>query len=48
MLQAWTQIGFETLIRSKINSPTNAIYMTKTEHVSFGHFELYFDKDAVS
>jgi hypothetical protein len=48
MLQAWTRIDFETLVGSDINSPTNAIYMTKTEHVYFGHFKLYFDKDAVS
>ena len=47
MLQAWTQIGFETLVGSNINSPVNAIYMTKTDHVSFAHFEFYFDKDTV-
>lgn len=48
MLRAWTRIDFETLVGSNINSPANAIYMTKTEHVSFGRFKFYFDKDAVS
>ncbi|KAH9059036.1 hypothetical protein EDB87DRAFT_836873 [Lactarius vividus] len=46
MLQSWTQINFKTLIGSKINSPTNAIYMTKVEHTSFGHFDFYLDKEA--
>ncbi|KAI9437437.1 hypothetical protein H4582DRAFT_2057810 [Lactarius indigo] len=35
MLQSWTQINFKTLIRSNINSSTNAIYMTKVEHTNF-------------
>jgi hypothetical protein len=43
MLQSWTQINFRN-----INSPTNAIYMTKTEHAAFGRFEFYLDKEAVS
>ncbi len=48
MLQSWTQIDFKTLVGPNINSPTNAVYMTKVEHASFGHFEFYLDKEAVS
>ena len=48
MLRSWTQIDFETLIGSKLNSPTNAIYMSKQEHFLFGHFDFYLDRDAVS
>ena len=47
MLRSWTRIDFETLIGSKINSPTNAIYMSKQEHFLFGRFDFYLDKDAV-
>ncbi|KAH8995218.1 hypothetical protein EDB86DRAFT_2922821 [Lactarius hatsudake] len=46
MLQSWTQINFKTLIGSNINSPTNAIYMTKVEHTNFGRFDFYLDKEA--
>ncbi|KAH9011480.1 hypothetical protein EDB85DRAFT_1117299 [Lactarius pseudohatsudake] len=46
MLQSWTQINFKTLIGSNIDSPTNAIYMTKVEHTSFGHSDFYLDKEA--
>ncbi len=45
MLQSWTQIDFKT---PNINSPTNAVYMTKVEHAAFGNFEFYLDKEAVS
>ena len=48
MLRSWTRLDFETLIGSKINSPANAMYMTKQEHVFFGRFKFYLDKDAVS
>lgn len=48
MLQSWTQIDFETLVGPNINSPKNAIYMTKTEHIAFGRFKFYLDKEAVS
>ncbi|KAH9168292.1 hypothetical protein EDB89DRAFT_2074118 [Lactarius sanguifluus] len=46
MLQSWTQINFKTLIGSNINSPTNAVYMTKVEHTNFGRFDFYLDKEA--
>lgn len=48
LLQSWTQINFSTLVGSNINSPTNAIYMSKVEHAAFGRFEFYLDKEAVS
>ena len=48
MLQSWTRIDFRTLTESDINSPTNAIYMAKAEHVAFGRFKFYLDKEAVS
>ncbi len=47
MLRSWTEIDFETLVGPNINSPTNAIYMTKVEHASFGHFKFYLDKEEV-
>ena len=46
MLLSWTRIDLETLIGSM--SPTNAIYMSIQEHLSFGRFKFYLDKDAVS
>jgi hypothetical protein len=36
------------LVGSSINSPTNAIYMTMMEHIAFGQFQFYLDKEAVS
>jgi hypothetical protein len=48
MLQSWTQIDFRMLLRSDINSPANTIYMTRQEHRTFGNFDFYFDKEAVS
>ena len=47
MLRSWTRIDFETLIGSKINSPTNAVYMSMQEHFLFRLFEFYLDKDVV-
>ncbi|KAH8997209.1 hypothetical protein EDB86DRAFT_937136 [Lactarius hatsudake] len=46
MLQSWTRIDSKTLVGSNINSPTNAIYMTVTEHSMFGRFEFYLEKEA--
>ncbi|KAH9171032.1 hypothetical protein EDB89DRAFT_1973706 [Lactarius sanguifluus] len=46
MLPSWTRIDLKTLVGSNINSPTNAIYMTVTEHTRFGRFEFYLDKEA--
>jgi hypothetical protein len=48
MLRSWTRIDFMPLVRSDINLPANAIYMTSTEHRTFGQFKLYLDKGAVS
>lgn len=48
MLQSWTQIDFRRVLGSDINSPANTIYMTRQEHDSFGNFDFYFDKEAVS
>ncbi len=48
MLWSWTQIDFRTLVESNINSPTNAIYMTREEHATFRRFMFYLDKEAVS
>ena len=47
MLQSWTRIDFMTLVGSNINSPANAIYMTREEHGIFEQFKFYLDKDAV-
>ncbi|KAH9012724.1 hypothetical protein EDB85DRAFT_1900150 [Lactarius pseudohatsudake] len=46
MLRSWTRIDFETLVVPNINSPMNAIYMTRDEHDIFGHFTSYLDKEA--
>ncbi len=48
MLQSWTQIDIKEVVGSNINSPTNALYMTNNEHLAFGHFRFYLDKDVVS
>ena len=40
ILRAWAPIDLETLVGSNNNFPANAIYMTKTEYVSLGHFKL--------
>jgi hypothetical protein len=48
MLRSWTQIDLMALVGSNINSPTNAIYMTMMEHIAFGQFQFYLDKDTVS
>jgi len=48
ILQSWTQIDIKKVVGSNINSPTNALYMTTSEHRTFGHFRFYLDKDAVS
>jgi hypothetical protein len=48
MFQSWTQIDIRTVLTSDINSPGNTIYMTREEQESFGNFDFYFDKEAVS
>jgi hypothetical protein len=48
MLSFWTQADFKTLVRERINSFTNAVYMTKNEHSLFKHFQFYLDKKVVS
>jgi hypothetical protein len=48
MLRAWTLLDFKTLIGSNINSSSNVIYMTGSDHSSFGRFMFYLDKEVVS
>ncbi len=48
MFRSWTQVDLRTLVGSTIDSPTNAIYMTMMEHATFGRFDFYLDKEAVS
>ncbi|EGO02394.1 hypothetical protein SERLA73DRAFT_178312 [Serpula lacrymans var. lacrymans S7.3] len=48
MLQSWTQINIQKIDESGVSSPANAIYMTTTEHASFGRYSIYLDKEAVS
>ncbi|KAL0948721.1 hypothetical protein HGRIS_001458 [Hohenbuehelia grisea] len=50
MLQSWTQLDIKTLsgTQTNLNSPSNAIYMTVTEHRYFRNFQFYLDKDATS
>jgi len=47
MLQSWTGIDLDKLVGSKINSPENAILMCRDQHLDFGHYKWYLDKDAV-
>ncbi|KAL9710801.1 hypothetical protein Ac2012v2_006338 [Leucoagaricus gongylophorus] len=46
MLRSWTGIDLDKLVRSKINTPENAILMCCEQHLDFGRFEWYLDKDA--
>ena len=48
MLQLWTQIDLKALVGQNINSPMNAIYMSREEHSNFVNFGFYLDKEAVS
>ncbi|KAI9465261.1 hypothetical protein BJY52DRAFT_1246093 [Lactarius psammicola] len=48
MLRSWTQIDFRTLVESNINSPTNAVYMTREERATFRRFMFYLDEEAIS
>jgi len=47
MLQSWTGIDLDKLVRSKINTLENAILMCHEQHLGFGHFKWYLDKDVV-
>ena len=47
MLRSWTGIDLDKLVRSKINTPENAILMCREQHLGFGRFKWYLDKDAV-
>ena len=47
MLRSWTGIDLDKLVGSKINTPENAILMCREQHLSFGRFKWYLDKDAV-
>ncbi|KAL9710821.1 hypothetical protein Ac2012v2_006359 [Leucoagaricus gongylophorus] len=46
MLRSWTGIDLDKLVRSKINTPENAILMCREQHLGFGRFKWYLDKDA--
>lgn len=48
MLQSWTRVDISKLAGSNINSPENGIFMTASEHLDFGTFKFYLDKEAVS
>jgi len=47
MLRSWTGIDLDKHVRSKINTPENAILMCHEQHLGFGCFKWYHDKDAV-
>ena len=47
MLRSWTGINLDKLVRSKINTLENAILMCCEQHIDFGHFKWYLNKDIV-
>jgi hypothetical protein len=47
MLQAWTGLDPDQLAGSNINSAENCIFMNDLDHIRFGGFFFYFDKDEV-
>ena len=47
MLQSWTGIDLGKLVESRLNTPENAILMCRTQHLDFGRYEWYLDKNAV-
>jgi len=47
MLQSWTGIDLDKLVRSKINTLENVILICHDQHLDFGHYRWYLDKDAV-
>jgi hypothetical protein len=48
MLRAWTDLDIDQLVGPKINTPANAICMSRIDHSGFGKFRFYFDEGAVS
>ncbi|KAL9708936.1 hypothetical protein Ac2012v2_007752 [Leucoagaricus gongylophorus] len=46
MLQSWTGIDLGKLVESRLNTPENAILMCRTQHLDFGRYEWYLDKNA--
>ena len=47
ILRSWTGIDLDKLVGSKINTPENAILMCRDQHLDFGRYKWYLDKDAV-
>jgi len=47
MLRSWTGIDLDKLVRSKINTPENAILIYCEQHLGFGCFKWYLNKNAV-
>jgi len=46
ILHAWTRLDVDAV--ESVNSPSNAIFMSISEHFTFAKFEFYLDKEAVS
>ncbi|KAL9708594.1 hypothetical protein Ac2012v2_008139 [Leucoagaricus gongylophorus] len=46
MLRSWTGIDLGKLVGSKINTPENTILMCRDQHLDFGRYRWYLDKDA--
>ena len=47
MLRSWTGINLGKLVGSKINTLENTILMCRDQHLDFGHYRWYLDKDTV-
>jgi len=43
----WTGIDLDKLVRLKINTLENVILICHDQHLDFGHYRWYLDKDAV-
>ena len=47
MLRSWTGIDLGKLVGSKINTPENTILMCYDQHLDFGRYRWYLDKNTV-
>ena len=47
MLRSWTGIDLGKLVGSKINTPENTILMCHDQHLDFGRYRWYLDKNVV-
>ncbi|KAL9709395.1 hypothetical protein Ac2012v2_007131 [Leucoagaricus gongylophorus] len=45
MLRSWTGIDLGKLVGSKINTPENTILMCYDQHLDFGRYRWYLDKN---